>query len=145
MSFTIDMAALHERAAKRAANPANAANRLISGVSQLATLATSRASARPAERSREASGWTDDDIASFLARHNRLLRWGWAESESEQLAERLVERDREHEDDRVSCADCTHYRSGRCGNYGRAGLQSPDVGRAWVTLLQRCPGFEALR
>jgi hypothetical protein len=87
--------------------------------------------------------WTDDDITSFLVRRDRLLRLGWGESESEQLAERLVQRDREQDDDRVSCAECAHYRPGRCGDYRRAGLQAPEVGRDWVTMLQRCPAFKS--
>ena len=68
------------------------------------------------------------------------MRWGWSEAEAEKLAERLVQRDREH-DERVSCTDCQHYRPGRCGNFRRAGLHAPDVGRDLATLLQRCPGF----
>ncbi len=86
--------------------------------------------------------WTDADIARFLDRRARLLRWGWAEAEAEKLADRLVMRDREGGDDRVSCAgDCSHYRPGRCGNHRRAGLQAPDMGRDLASLLQRCPGF----
>lgn len=86
--------------------------------------------------------WTDADIARFLDRRARLLRWGWAEAEAEKLADRLVTRDREGGDDRVSCAgDCSHYRPGRCGNHRRAGLQAPDMGRDLASLLQRCPGF----
>ena len=85
--------------------------------------------------------WTDDNIERFQCRRDRLMRWGWAEPEAEALAERLVKRDREQDDDRVSCADCRHYRPGRCGNHRHAGLRSPDVGRPLVALLQRCPGF----
>lgn len=91
-----------------------------------------------------AVAWTDADMARYLARHARLLRWGWAESEAEALAERLVIRDRER-DARVSCADCAHYRPGRCGNHQRAGLQAAEVGRDWVALLQRCRGFQTVR
>ena len=90
-----------------------------------------------------AVAWTDADIASFLDRRARLLRWGWPQGEAEGLAERLVRRDRERTDDRVNCADCGHYRPGRCGNHRRAGLGMPDVGRDLAALLQRCPGFNA--
>ncbi|MBX9793385.1 MAG: hypothetical protein K2Y02_03710 [Burkholderiaceae bacterium] len=86
--------------------------------------------------------WTDADIARFLDRRARLMRWGWAETEAETLADRLVRRDRE-QDDRVSCTDCRHYRPGRCGNHRRAGLTMADVGRDLASLLQRCPGWEA--
>lgn len=90
-----------------------------------------------------AVAWTDADISAFLDRRARLLRWGWAESEAEKVAERLVERDREH-DERVSCADCRHYRPGRCGNHRRAGLDVVDVGRDLAAMLQRCPGFQSV-
>ena len=84
--------------------------------------------------------WDDAEIARFLDRRGRLIRWGWAEPDAENLAERLTLRDREH-DERVSCTDCGHYRPGRCGNHRRAGLQSPEVDRDLAATLQRCPGF----
>ncbi len=84
--------------------------------------------------------WTDADIASFTARCDRLIRWGWSEPEAEKLADRLVRRDREH-DERVSCIDCRHYRPGRCGNHKAAGLNSPEIGRDLAAPLQHCPGF----
>lgn len=71
----------------------------------------------------------------------RLLRWGWPAPEAEAMAERLVRRDREA-DDRVSCAECAHYRPGRCGKHPRAGLHSPGVARDLAAMLQRCPGFD---
>jgi hypothetical protein len=88
-----------------------------------------------------AVAWSDGDIARFLDRRARLLRWGWSESDAEKLADRLSRRDREH-DERVSCTDCRHYRPGRCGNHRRAGLNVADVGRDLAAMLQRCPGFD---
>ncbi len=88
----------------------------------------------------KAVAWADADITRFLERRARLMRWGWSEPEAEKLAERLVKRDRDG-DDRVSCTDCRHYRSGRCGNQKAADLHSPEVGRDLAALLQRCPGF----
>ena len=88
-----------------------------------------------------AVAWTDADVARFLDRRARLLRWGWAAPEAEKLAARLVKRDREA-DPRVSCTDCRHYRPGDCGNHRRAGLHSADVGRDLAATLQRCPGFQ---
>ena len=84
--------------------------------------------------------WTDADIAAFLDRRARLMRWRWSETDAEKLAERLVMRDREA-DERVSCTDCRHYRPSRCGNHRLAGLHGPEVGRDLAALLQRCPGF----
>ena len=91
-----------------------------------------------------AVAWTDSDVARFLDRRARLLRWGWPEHEAEALADRLVRRDREA-DSRVSCTDCRHYLPGRCGNHRRAGLHTPEVGRDLAALLQRCGGFEERR
>lgn len=97
--------------------------------------------ATPAEPDLAAVAWTDGDIAAFLARRARLVRWGWPVADAERLAERLVIRDRAA-DARVSCTDCRHYRPGRCGNRAGAGLHAPEVGRELATLLQRCPGFD---
>ena len=83
----------------------------------------------------------DADIAAFLDRRARLMRWRWSETDAEKLAERLVLCDRE-QDDRVSCTDCRHYRPGRCGNHRRAGLNGSDVGRDFAALLHRCSGFD---
>lgn len=86
-----------------------------------------------------AVAWTDADIACFIGRRDRLLRWGWVEADAEALAERLVKRDREH-DARHLCVECRHYGPGRCGNHVRAGLGTADVGRDLACLPQRCPG-----
>lgn len=101
----------------------------------------SEAAEKPEALDLAAVTWTDGDIARFLDRRARLLRWGWPEPEAEKLADRLVRRDREH-DERVSCTDCRHHRPGRCGNHRRAGLNVADVGRDLAAMLQRCPGFD---
>lgn len=88
-------------------------------------------------------GWGDADIARFLARRARLVGWGWPADEAEALADRLTCRDVVGDDDRMSCADCRHYRPGRCGNHRRAGLHSAELGRDLAGLLQRCPGFQS--
>lgn len=100
--------------------------------------------AQPGPADLDAVAWTDADIARFLDRRARLMRWHWPEAEAERWAARLVLRDREA-DPRVSCADCGAYWPGRCANHRRAGLLSPEVGRDWVALLQRCPGFQTVR
>lgn len=88
-----------------------------------------------------AVAWTEVDIARFLSRQDRLMRWGWPAAEAERMAERLVARDRAA-DTRVSCVECRHYRPGRCGNHRSAELSSPDIGRDLAGLLQRCAGFK---
>lgn len=85
--------------------------------------------------------WSDADIARFTARRDRLIRWGYSPTDAEALAERLTQRDRAG-DDMVSCTECSSYRPGRCGNYRRAGLVSPELGHDLAALLQRCPGFK---
>ena len=96
--------------------------------------------AQPGPVDLDAVAWSDSDMARFHDRRALLLRWRWPEADAERWAVRLVQRDREA-DPRVSCADCGAYRPGRCGNHRLAGLLSPEVGRDWVALLQRCPGF----
>lgn len=90
-----------------------------------------------------AVAWTDADIARFNKRRAQLIRWGWTEADAEKLSDLLVQCDRDA-DDRVSCADCRHYRPGHCGNHRRAGLKTLDVGRDLAATLQRCPGFAEL-
>jgi hypothetical protein len=87
-------------------------------------------------------GWSDADIARFHTRSARLLRWGWPADVAEALADRLTCRDVAGHDDRVSCADCRHYRPGRCGNHRHAGLPSAELGRDLAGMLQRCSGFQ---
>lgn len=79
--------------------------------------------------------------ARFIARRNRLQRWGWPQDEAEAMAHRLTLRDRSG-DTRVSCTGCIHYQPGRCNNHRRAGLNVPAVGRDWASLLQHCPGHK---
>ena len=88
-----------------------------------------------------AVAWTDEDIARFLARRAGLLRWGWSEPEAENLAARLHERDL-HADYRQLCVECQHYRRGRCGNHGAAGLATNIVGRELATMFQNCGSFK---
>ena len=95
-----------------------------------------------AEADSQAGAWAGAEIARFLDRRARLMRWGWTEPEAEHLAERLVQRDRDG-DDRRLCIECRHYRPGRCGNHGCAGLRVPAVGRDLAAALQRCAGFQA--
>lgn len=88
--------------------------------------------------------WTEAEISVFIDRYERLLRWGWSEIEAENLAERLVWRDRDA-DDRVVCAECRYYRGERCGNHKDAILNVADRGRNLAGLLQRCAGFRTVK
>lgn len=96
--------------------------------------------ARPDSPELTALAWTDSDIARFLTRRARLLRWGWPEPDAVELAGRLAKRDRDR-DDRVNCTDCMHFRPGRCDNHRQAALTVASIGKDWSALLQRCDGF----
>lgn len=108
---------------------------------QTAPLPVEAAQSAPASPDLSAVAWTDGDIAGFIGRRARLVRWGWPEADAETLAERLMLRDRSADDERVNCTDCRHYRPGRCSNHRAARLNSAEVGRDLAALLQRCPGF----
>ncbi len=132
LSVAADGDRLVIRPASKLTDPMRAALREVKV--DLLALLTNRAS------DLAAVAWTDTDIARFLDRRARLMRWGWTEAEAEMQADRLVRRDREY-DDRVSCVDCQHYEVRRCRNHRRAALQSAEVGREFAEVLQRCPGF----
>jgi hypothetical protein len=148
----LDLDAIRKRAAVRAsvACPAIAAYSLpapISNVAALATVALHWHGPNPLLSREDADrchwpAWTGEEIDRTAARIDLFLRRGIGPDQAEHLAERLLLRDREG-DARVSCADCRHYKPGRCSNHWRAGLQSPDVGRDLAVTLQHCPGFAA--
>jgi len=82
----------------------------------------------------QSGNWTDAEISKFINRQNRLQKMGMTENESEQLAERLVYRDRDATDDRRLCLECQQWR-GKC--------MKPNGGFFVVpTVLQRCDGFK---
>lgn len=142
MSYSINLTALLDRAAKRAASPATPATRLPdsppgqgSQVAGVATNARQLARGNPLMTAEQGSacharGWSDAEIQAFTARRDRLLRWGNSAQEADYLAERLTLRDREADDRRV-CGECGHGRSTRC----------PDGGPLPATVLHRCPTF----
>ncbi len=85
--------------------------------------------------------WGDDVIARFIARRDRLKRWGYADADD--LAERLALRDQDA-DDRRLCIECRNCRPGlRCSASQRSGF-GPDLGRDLATRLHRCPAFACL-
>lgn len=77
-----------------------------------------------------AGGWDDAEISAFATRVFALMRHGIKLADADDLAERLTLRDREG-DDRHVCAECRHYRPGRC----------PDGAPLPAGVLHRCPGF----
>jgi hypothetical protein len=88
-----------------------------------------------------------EEVDTFTARLARFTDRGVNQGDSECLADRLVIRDRDH-DDRVVCLECTHLHSaGRCGNWQRAGVairsRDPQLGGDFMQLIQRCDGFAA--
>lgn len=86
--------------------------------------------------------WTARDIARFLARRDRLMRWGWTESEADAVAARLTRRDLDASDDRRACIECRHYERGHCARHRAALLASNVIGRDLAVLPQRCPAHE---
>ena len=81
--------------------------------------------------------WTEAEMVRFKNRQRRLERIGMTEAEAENLAARLLRRDRpESGDDRRLCLECKHWQK-KC--------LAPQVGNCTVpTLLQRCDGFMAV-
>lgn len=87
------------------------------------------------------------EIGTFTARLSRFTNKGLSIAESEDLADKLVNRDREH-DDRHSCFECNHLAGDggwHCGNWQRAGVavraRDAELPIDLVNLLKRCDGF----
>ena len=85
-----------------------------------------------------AGGWSDVEIADFVARHTRLLALGFTDGDADDLAERLTLRDRDA-DERRLCVECCNFRGGRCRQAARSGV-GPEVG-ALAFVLQNCSAF----
>ena len=169
MTFVIDMAALMERAAKRAADhgyPATPATRLPDSPpgpgSQVAKVAAharelARKGANPLRKGANplmtmeqgnachAEGWSDAEIHAFTSRRDRLLRWGYSVPQANDLAERLTLRDRDL-DDRHLCLECSHLRtSGRCAAAALGHLAGADPRmQPPPAILMRCPAFKGV-
>lgn len=85
------------------------------------------------------------EIDIFKSRLNRFTEMGLGLEPAEQLADRLVMRDRER-DDRTLCFECSYLRKGwRCTNWKRAGvaIRAIDANLPFelMNLMQRCDGF----
>jgi hypothetical protein len=87
------------------------------------------------------------EIDAFTARVHRFTAKGLRPADAEQMADRLVIRDREQDARRVclECGHCSGSKSWRCGNWKQAaiGTRAADAGLAHglVVMLQHCPGF----
>ena len=81
--------------------------------------------------------WTEPEMQKFMNRIKRLMKVGMNQNDADQLAERLLYRDRPGSgDDRRLCLECKHWRN-KC--------LAPQVGYCTVpTMLQRCSGFMAV-
>lgn len=84
--------------------------------------------------------WTDAEIELFRRRVARFAAIG--RRDAEELAERLLQRDRDY-DDRRLCLECTYLGDrGRClaARLGRIAGASRDL-EPLQAVLQRCPAF----
>ena len=90
-----------------------------------------------------AGTWTDVEIRRFQTRVVIFKRRGQSEREAEQLAERLLSRDRDR-DDRRMCIECANLRrGGGCLAASRGRIPGADRRLAPVqTVLARCEQFE---
>jgi hypothetical protein len=96
------------------------------------------------------SAMNSSEIDAFMKRVMRFTASGLNLADAEQVADRLVRRDRDH-DDRRACLECRHLRGhGRwqCANWrlgrhvrGQSGM--PLVGGI-VQTLQRCEGYASV-
>lgn len=91
------------------------------------------------------------EIDTFAARLHQFTDKGLARNDGEALADKLVVRDREHDDRRV-CLECKHFAghgagSWLCGNWQAAGVairsRDAQLPADLVVQLQRCDGFTA--
>lgn len=86
--------------------------------------------------------WNDAEIARFVARVGLFLRCRVNATDADDLAERMVLRDRDR-DERRACLECAHYRPGHCGNHRAAMLNSSEIGTDFAARPQQCSGFES--
>ncbi len=93
------------------------------------------------------SAMTGAEIDTFTACLARFTDKGLSLIDAEALAEKLVIRDREGDDRRVSL-ECAHlHHGGRCGNWQAAGVairaRDAQLPGDFTTMLQRCDGFKS--
>jgi hypothetical protein len=85
------------------------------------------------------------EIANFQERIAQFTQKGLSYDSAEQVADKLVFRDREW-DDRRMCLECEHMKGyWRCGNKQLLNFVSLDLSLDLVMKLQRCTGFLVTR
>ena len=94
-------------------------------------------------------GMNGREVDTFTARWARFTDKGLDVEAGEQLADKLVMRDRE-QDDRRLCLECTHLGGAgawRCTNWQQAGIairaSDAQLPGELVRTLQHCDGFKA--
>lgn len=87
--------------------------------------------------------WSDKEIHRFLAREGMFSRRGLSPSDSEQLAELCLQRDRDF-DDRRMCIECKHLQqSGGCFAAAQGWIaKAPRNLTPLKTTFQRCASFD---
>ena len=85
------------------------------------------------------------EIDIFLIRLEHLRSIGVGLNSAENLADRLVIRDRDL-DDRVMCVECKYLHGLICRNWNKAGIaikaEGANLPFSFTVLLQRCDGFK---
>jgi hypothetical protein len=84
--------------------------------------------------------WNSKEIDIFMSRLARFIDKGLSYDEAQQLASKLVIRDREG-DDRRLCLECAHLKGLGCRNWQQAQV-GEHLPSDLVALLQRCGGYQ---
>lgn len=86
------------------------------------------------------------ELALMATRLETFNRLGIDIDQAEKLADRLKDRDREH-DDRAMCMECVSLSGGiggwRCMAFRQCGARDPGLPHDLVSMLTRCPSFVA--
>ncbi len=84
------------------------------------------------------------ELTLMSARLERFARIGMDVDQAEKLADRLKDRDREH-DDRRACVECSSLNgcpgNWRCMSFRARGARDPGLPHDLTTMLQRCPTY----
>ena len=85
------------------------------------------------------------EIDIFLIRLEHFRSLGFGLNSAENLADRLVIRDRDL-DDRVMCVECKYLHGLICRNWNKADIaikaEGANLHSSFTVLLQRCDGFK---